>query len=219
MISVIVRSYNEGHSLETLLHILSIQDVENEIIIVDSNSRDNTKEVAKRYNAKIIQCENFTYGRGLNIGIEQSKFDLVCSLSAHCFPTTNDFLTKMQSHFINDDVVGVYARQIPLTESNIIEKRNICITFLREQSYRDSSYFCNAASMIRKSMCLKYKFDESTIALEDLIWAEKIISLGYRIVYEPNAVIHHYHNEPPEMTSIRYGKEYSVLERHYKTDI
>lgn len=219
MISVIIRSYNEGHSLEKLLDILSIQDVDNEVIIVDSHSRDSTKEIAKRFNARIVQCEDFTYGKGMNLGISEAKYDLVCSLSAHCFPISDNFLTKMQSHFINEDVAGVYARQIPLNESNIIEKRNICITFLKEDKYRNSNYFCNAASMMRKSLCLKYKFDESTIALEDLLWADKLISSGYKIIYEPNAVIHHYHNEPTEMTSIRYGKEYSVLEKNFKTDI
>jgi GT2 family glycosyltransferase len=125
----------------------------------------------------------------------------------------------MKSHFVNEDVVGVYARQIPLNESNIIEKRNLCVTFLKEAHARDSSYFHNAASMIRRDVCLKHKFDESAIALEDLIWADEMISLGYRIIYEPNAVIHHFHSEATEMTSIRYGKEYSVMERNNKVDI
>ena len=184
------------------------------MIIVDSHSKDNTSNIVKKHNVRIVQCDNFTYGRGLNTGIKASKYDIICSLSAHCYPASDRFLTKMYSHFCDEDIGGVYSRQLPVMESNILEKRNICIRFLKEKKSRDSYYFNNASSMFRKKLGLNMKFNEYVIALEDIIWANDIINMGYKIKYEPNAVVYHYHNEPDVNTSIRYFKEYSVMERN-----
>lgn len=219
MISVIIRAYNEGEHLKRLLEILSFQNIEHEVIIIDSHSRDNTQDIAKRYNSRIIQCSNFTYGRGINIGVSKSKYDIICSLSAHCYPSSDSFLSKLYSHFIDESVAGVYSRQLPVPESNILEKRNICIRFLKERHHRDSHYFNNASSMFRKDLSKRVKFNEYVISLEDILWASDMIDNGYRILYEPNASVYHFHDEPDINTSIRYYKEYSVIERNGYGDV
>ena len=91
MISVVVRSYNEGKHLKKLLPILQRQSIRNEVIVVDSESIDCTLKVAERYNATVVQVTDFTYGKGLNAGFSAAKSNFVCSLSAHCFPLNDNF--------------------------------------------------------------------------------------------------------------------------------
>ena len=38
----------------------------------------------------------------------------------------------------------------------------------------------------------KYKFDETATNIEDRIWGQEMLKLGYRLVYEPNASVYHY---------------------------
>lgn len=57
-LSVALAVYNEEDCLEECLK--SIKDLADEIVIVDGSSTDNTVEIAKKYNAKIILEKNRT---------------------------------------------------------------------------------------------------------------------------------------------------------------
>ena len=69
--------------------------------------------------------------------------------------------------------------------------------------------------MIRKDLWENYKFDESIEAWEDIKWAKQVQSEGYKIIYEPETAVHHYHIEDPSKTLDRYKKEYDALEKIY----
>jgi cellulose synthase/poly-beta-1,6-N-acetylglucosamine synthase-like glycosyltransferase len=180
MISIIIRTLNESKHLKKTLEILSYQSIDNEVIVVDSNSKDDTAKIAMD----------------------------------HCYPTTDNFLMKLLNDFDDDRIAGVYARQLPVEESNILDKRNLNIIFRSEKlSQKTDSFFNNAASMFRKEIWEKIKFREDVTAWEDIIWANSVQNAGYEIVYDPNAIVYHYHNEPIERTLKRYEKEYDVLKR------
>ena len=77
-VAIIIRTFNEGEYLELVIQSILQQKVDDfnfYIIVVDSGSTDNTLEIAKRYNAIIINIskEDFTYGYALNIGLEYAK--------------------------------------------------------------------------------------------------------------------------------------------------
>jgi len=209
MITVLIRTYNEEHLLKRCLDALDKQNIEFSTIVIDSHSIDNTVKIAKEHNARVIQYYPFSYGGAINAGISIPKTEYVAVLSGHCFIQTNDYFSLMLNHFEHREVAAVYARQIPSNHSNILDKRNFLMT------YRDvpiSNYFFNnAASMIKKAVWKEHKFDESIEACEDLIWAKMVIAAGYKIIYEPKAIVEHLHEESITTTLERYKKEYSVL--------
>lgn len=52
MISVVLATHNEGKNLERCL--CAVQSFVDEIVIVDGESSDNTLDIARRFQAKII---------------------------------------------------------------------------------------------------------------------------------------------------------------------
>jgi len=213
MIGVVIRVKNEGDSLKKCITMLRSQNIPTEIIVVDSNSSDNTMDVCNQYKCNVVQCcEPFSFGKALNLGIEQSKMDFVCLLSAHCFPVGNHFLFNMWSNFNDERVAGVYARQIPHQLTNPVEYRNFLHIYGFERIVQvKNPQFNNGASMIRKSVWNRIRFDDKVIAQEDILWAKHVIDKGYRIVYEPSSVVEHLHNEDVVHTISRYEKETRAL--------
>ena len=216
MISVVIRTLNEVKSLDRLLKILSYQSIKHEVIVVDSGSTDGTIEVAKKYNTILTTCIPFTYGKALNVGIDISKYNHICFLSAHCFPINDNYLRTLLLNFNDDTVAGVYSKQLPIEESNFVDKRNLYAIFRDEKiSQTKDPFFNNASSIIRKDIWETYKFDESIEAWEDIKWAKQVQSKGYKIIYEQETAVHHYHIEDPNKTLDRYKKEYDALEKIY----
>ncbi len=214
MISIVIRTFNEGPSLKKLLKILSEQTIRHEVILVDSESTDNTSALAEEYGCIIEQCIPFTYGKALNIGVERAKFKYICNLSAHCFPTDENFLKTMVDNFDNNRVAGVYSKQLAPDKANILDKRNLAIVFRDEKLYQTKdSFFNNASSMIRKDIWKYVKFDEEIEAWEDIQWSKEVQAMNYIIVYEPDAAVYHHHDEDNERTIKRYEAEWSSLEQ------
>ncbi len=72
-ISIIIPTYNESQHLPLLLSDLSISDNEAEIIIIDCNSEDKTKEIGKLYGSKIYKSKKKNRGLQLNIGAIKAR--------------------------------------------------------------------------------------------------------------------------------------------------
>ena len=65
LISIIIRTYNEGKNLGRCLNAIKNQSYSNyEIIVVDSSSQDETVRIAESFNCKVIKIKksSFTFG-------------------------------------------------------------------------------------------------------------------------------------------------------------
>jgi len=101
MISVVIPAFNEGEGIETCLQSLCNQTLprdQYEIIVVDGNSKDNTREIAEKYADLVFIQTSKKVGGARNDGVMASKYDWVVTADADCFfpPTwletiVNDF--------------------------------------------------------------------------------------------------------------------------------
>jgi len=94
VVSVIVPTFNSSASLAACLQSIHDQSYENiELIVVDNNSRDNTKEIAQRYTQKVFNCgpersaqRNFGVAKsvGMYVAIIDSDMELTGDVVKSC---------------------------------------------------------------------------------------------------------------------------------------
>lgn len=197
MISVIIRSKNEERWIRRCLTAVSLQDYDGiEIIVVDNGSRDKTIDIAREFRCKVLSIgdREFSFGRALNMGIREASGEYVAVLSAHCVPLNNKWLARMVMDFTDDSIAAVYGRQEPLPDSDVFDKRDLWTVFGLEAKVQTKDFFFhNANSMIRRKLWESIPFDEELTGVEDRDWAKKVIERGYKIVYEPQASVYHFH--------------------------
>lgn len=78
-ISVIVITYNEEDNISDCLKSLKWTD---EIIVVDSKSKDNTVQIAGEFTNNVLLADNISYGEKRNLGIENSNGEWILWLDA-----------------------------------------------------------------------------------------------------------------------------------------
>lgn len=198
-VSIIVRTHNESYWIGKCLHEIFNQKYKNfEVIVVDNQSKDDTKKIVKKNfpNCKLVNYKSkvFKPGAAINHGIKFSKGELVCIISGHCIPKNEQWLGQLVKNFKSKKIAGVYGKQEPLDTSdpNIVRELNYLFGNDKKIQVKDP-FFHNANSMIRKSLWKKINFDEQTFHIEDRIWAQQVQSLKYRIIYEPNSIVYHHH--------------------------
>jgi rhamnosyltransferase len=201
--SVVIRAKNEaqfiGETLEALFSQSGIQAFE--VVVVDSGSTDRTVEIVKQFPARLIEIppETFTYGRALNIGINEANGDFVASLSAHSRPATDQWLASIVAPFRNPRVAGVAGRQLPRQNATALEllgMRLSGVTSNRPTLRSRNPMFSNANGAFRRGLWQRLPFDEQVAGAEDIAWARSMLALGYLIAYEPAAAVYHSHGEP-----------------------
>ncbi len=197
MISVIVRTRNERRWIGRCLAALRHQDCrEFEVIVVDNESTDGTRDLVGEAGCRLLTISQaeFTHGRSINMGVQESRGEFVAILSGHCIPVTSQWLRRLQLAFSDHDVAGVYGRQEPLPDSSDFDKRDLWTTFGLDRRIQERDYlFHNANSMIRRDVWQVLPFDEQIAGVEDRDWAKRALSRGYRVVYEPAASVYHFH--------------------------
>lgn len=213
-VSIIIRAKNEERRISACLQAVFRQPYKDfEVILVDNMSTDMTVAKAKKFNVKILTIEDYLPGKALNLGIKASQGEFLLSLSAHCIPKDSNWLSNLLRNFDDEDVAGVYGRQEPMVQTSDLDKRDLWTIFGMDKRVQiKDSFFHNANSMIRRSVWEEVPFDANVTNIEDRIWAKQVINKGYKIIYEPEASVYHYHGIHQSADSKRCRNIVSIME-------
>jgi CMP-N-acetylneuraminic acid synthetase len=213
-VSIIIRTKNEEKYIKLCLQKIKQQSFKNfEIIIVDNYSNDLTVKKAKEFTKKIIKIKNFIPGKAINEGIKLAKGNIIVVLSAHCLPVNNKWLSNLIKGLKDKNVAGIYGRQEPMKYTSDIDKRDLLTVFgLDKKIQIKDTFFHNANSAFRKETWKKIPFNEKITNIEDRLWGEKVISMGFKIIYEPSASVYHFHGIHQNLNKKRAKNVVKILE-------
>ncbi|MDX1579925.1 MAG: glycosyltransferase family 2 protein, partial [Gemmatimonadota bacterium] len=194
-----------------------LDEVEAEVVIVDSGSTDDTLEIAKRcplVRITHIRKEDFSFGRSLNVGCEFARGDFLVFVSGHCIPASDRWLHELVEPLRAGAVQYSYGRQIGAETTKFSEKQLFAKYFPDHSLIPQDGFFCNNANAaIPKEVWDRYRFDESRTGLEDLELARRIVDDGGAVGYVAEAPVHHIHDESWGQVRHRYEREAIAMQR------
>jgi hypothetical protein len=214
LISIIVVNFNGiKDTLELLFSIEKFLDLESvEVIVVDNGSL-NTESIAiaKHYPWSItIRSEvNLGFAGGNNLGIQASRGKYVLLLNNDTLLKDNS-LMKLPDAFIADSTIGVvspkilfhnptgYIQYAGYSAMSRITIRNSTIGLMQKDegqfdTITETFYAHGAAMVVSREVLDNVGMMSESFFLyyEEMDWCEQIRSKGYRIIYDPSAIIIH----------------------------
>ena len=209
-VTVIVPTHNRANSL---LRCVSRMPADIELIVVDDGSTDHTPESMLRCmhpKLKYIRKANGGPASARNEGVRRSHGEVLIFTDDDCIPGDR-WAHNLASRLLSEPptIAGVGGRVLPLgggwvsrysTFHRILEPPTSC------------SYLVTANCAYRRSVLTRVGGFDETIRQaggEDPDLSFRVRRAGYRLVYEPTAVVRHDYRESVldfAKTFYRYGK-------------
>ena len=211
-ISVILRVRDEerwiGHTIQSCVDFIK----KPEIIIVDNNSKDQSikisnlfkhdtslEDIDERYcDIKIINIENYSPGRALNIGCSLATRSNLLIISSHCIIKDFDieYLFKKLNLY-----PAIFGKQVPYYFGKRLNHKYIWAHFGDKEeenlfsSQEERYFFHNAFSFIRRDYLKKFKFNENLVGKEDRYWINELVKRGDSFLYSNKLSCDHHFTE------------------------
>lgn len=230
IVSFIVIAYNAGNKLKTLLDDLKNQTYNHkyiEVILVDSSSTDNTKEIMTSFKnerndfirVKVLDNNKKVLPSGWNIAISESIGDIILRVDAHS-SLPKDFIEK-NVKYINEGEKIVGGHRI-----SIIDEDN---NWQRVLLTAEKSLFGSGIAAYRRSESEKYvstlahaaysrevfeavgPYNENLHRTEDNEIHYRMKEKGYKFYFNPEIIsYHHARNEFKKMCKQKYLNGYWI---------
>ena len=207
-VSIVLPTRNNEHHIGRLLDSIFSQDFSNriEVVMLDS-SNDHTPQIASRlcggHDLQLVRVEpgDYNYGATRNLGASKASNGILVLLSTDVDIRSRSWLRTLLRSFADPLVAGVYGRQVPKEDASPMERFFIEHTYPLERKVQHLKpgektrdfFFSNTNSAIRRDVWRKIPLPEM-LKSEDQEWAKRAMLAGYRIVYDPEAVVHHSHH-------------------------
>lgn len=232
-VTIILVNYNTGeHTVECINSLSDIMYSNYEVIIVDNASDENDIEKLRMIqNPKVRLIEskqNLGFSGGNNLAIKEAlkKSDYVMLLNNDT-TVEKDFLTEMINRANSSNEIGVvcpkifnyYNRQEISYGSADINyfKGGVYIYGINERNEtvyntpREITFATGCCMLIKKEVLEKAGFlpEEYFLYFEDTDYSVKILKSGFKMWYEPKAVIYHKESVSTEKCSPNYQYYFS----------
>lgn len=185
-----------------------------EIIAVDSGSRDRTPAILEAHGVRLIRIppQEFGHGKTRNLAAAYAQGDYLVFLTQDATPANTDWLDTLLAPLQADpSIAGAYSRQLPRSHCHPMEWRRIvedelsgratsCLNSRDDPGYANNPasfyFFSNVSSVLRRSVWEDIPFPEVEFA-EDQLWAKAVLEAGYKTVYRADSLVYHSHGYGP----------------------
>ncbi len=181
-----------------------------------TESSDNTEEILKKLNCRyeIIKKEDFSHSITREKIAKKCNSDILVFITQDIKITDDNWLDNLVSCIENNECEASYSRQI--CKNDTIEK------YTRERNYPEKShiqskedikekginafFFSDASSAIKREIFVKLNgYDGKNFPTnEDMYFAYKLVTNGYKIKYCADSIVEHSHEFTLKQLYTRY---------------
>lgn len=184
-ISAIIPTYNNEKTIEECIESLENQTVKlDEIIIIDSNSKDKTREIAKKLRCAVHNIKS-NRSKARNIGAKKARNNIIT------FIESDSVYDKNWSKYVLEEFKkganAVIDRRAVHNPKTLISRINNEIFNIRYKNYTPFSMW-----IIKKDLFIELGgFDENLEAAEDRDFGDRLIKSGHKIAFAKKAIQYH----------------------------
>ena len=219
-ISVVIPSRNGAKTLATCLSALRQSSfAPHEIIVVDDASTDNTADIAKQFDCRVIRLDkNIGAARAKNRGAEEATGDILFFTDDDVMVAPNA-LENAAKNFTDTNLaglVGLLDTKIPFDDfpSNF---KNLWMRYSYERVPREhiGLFYTSIAVMRREVFQSLGGFDSSYVGAsiaEDTEFGQRAWATGHYIRLDPKVTaVHHKHYTPSEVFRTDYLRARALM--------
>lgn len=209
LIAIVVPTLNAGEKWNTWIEAVKNQQYRiNKVLVIDSDSTDDTREkaIAAGFDVITIKRSEFGHGKTRQECVNKlGEYSIIVFLTQDAILCSNDAIQELVKCFEDPGVAAAYGRQLPHKNAMLIEAH------ARIFNYPDNSYvrsledkkkyglktifISNSFAAYRTEMLKDTGgFPEDTILGEDTYVVAKMLLSGKKVAYCANACVHHSHN-------------------------
>ena len=206
-VSVIIPTYNAENSIIQNLSALVEQKCAfaYEIIVVDDGSTDRTRDLVEEFienadssvGVRLIKASHRGPAAARNIGVKEAQSDTVLFIDADCI-VQEEWLSSMVEYlFADPSIAGVGGTYTTLnTESPTARFVGHDIAYRHTRLNKAIDHIGTYSAAFRKKALLDVGLFDETFAQadsEDNDISYRLVERGYRLVFQPKAVVSHPH--------------------------
>lgn len=207
-VSVIIPTLEAAGQIGPLLDALRRQTVRpDEVLVVDSGSRDGTAELARAHGARVMSIprDQFDHGGTRDAALRQTTGEFVLFLSQDALPADERYIERLLLPFADERIAAVSGRQLPRPDAR---------PYVRAvQQYRyppqsrawgpEEREALGILAYHLSDVCSAYRrsayeavggFPHPLPTNEDMLIAAAFLDAGYRLAYRADAAVVHSHN-------------------------
>ena len=205
-VSVIVPVRNGEHTIQPLLESLQKLDYDRnkvEVIVVDGNSTDKTREIVKKYPVKLVTEKRIGLNLARNIGIKSSNGEIIAFTDSDCI-VPPDWITRIVENF-KDSKVSCVGGSAKAFDSDFVSQYadNSIVRLMpfftkREELEKVKPFFrhpagCNMAFRRKVAEEVGYFDERIQFGFDEVEFADRVCRAGYKMILDPKVTVWHKH--------------------------
>ena len=201
-VSILLPAYNEGAVIESAIRsLLRLDYPRYEIVVVDDGSTDDTAEKAARFEGEFDSVRVRVYSKSnggkasaLNLGLHVADYPFVVTMDGDSILSPNTLRDTMH-HFLRPEVAAVAGNVKVGNRVNLLTRlqaleyvEGLNIPRRAQAAVRAVNIVPGPVGVFRRDVLLQVGGYDSDTFAEDTDLTLKLLSKGWRVVYEDRAV-------------------------------
>lgn len=208
MVTIVIPNWNGKTLLEKHLKVIVAASNSAEIIVVDDGSTDDSVAFLQKKYPKIKVIEKKMhegYAGTVNAGVLAARGEIVVLLNTDIEPE-KDYLKPLLIHFIDNKVFAVGCMDKSYEKNQVILRgrgvgwweKGFYIHKRGEIDQTDTAWVSGGSGAFKKSIWMELGGMDTRFNpfyWEDIDISYRATQKGYKLLFEPKSVVHHYHEE------------------------